>query len=79
MYLMTKYKLLIVWNGIEPEFNPNTYDDWDKFVAHAKRVKEMEGPDHDLFYVEWDPSKWDVCDPIETLKVLSFPSSVFEG
>lgn len=47
------YRLLMVWNDVEPELNPNTYTDWDEFVAHAKRVREMEGKDHGLYFLEW--------------------------
>lgn len=49
-----KYQLLIIWNDVEPELNPNIYDNYDEFLAHAKRVREMEGDEHGLFYLQWE-------------------------
>lgn len=55
-----KYQLLIIWRDVEPELNPNVQDSYDELVTLARRVREMEGDEHGLYYLEWEEGQRDV-------------------
>jgi hypothetical protein len=67
-----KYQLIIVWNMETPELNPNVSESYDEIRALAKRVREMEGPEHGLFYIEWETWNKDTPGEVFTMELAEF-------
>lgn len=61
-----KFMLMIMWNNGFPELSGLIYPEYGQLLFHARRIREIEGKNHSLFYLQWEE------DRIETLKVSPF-------
>lgn len=54
-----KYQLLIIWGDCEPELSPLIHDSYETLVHQAMRIRETEGDEHGLYYLEWEEENKD--------------------
>lgn len=54
-----KYQIVVMWNAMYPELNPHVHENLGRMMNQAVRVRDMEGPEHPLWYLMWEPGKVD--------------------
>lgn len=59
---MMLYQIMIFWGARYPELNPNPpLENRGRMMDRAVRIREMEGPEHPLWYLMWEPGKRDAA------------------